>query len=734
MKKIIAFLCALTTFATVAAGCKSNNSNDSNSGNNTSNDINAQTPVDYEDTYYRPDAGIDRSKPIGFLYQNGATPYKVVIPANATATEEYAANEFATYFRELTGVTIPVVSDASCSYSEDDCVISIGKTIYQENADLSDVDYDDLTTDGFITKSVGKGYILDSGTKDGLIYSAYNFLEIYFGLEFLTPSYTYKPEVPNEVVAYETNIIDIPAFAVRDYYSYTAFYEQGGTTAYYGAKMRNNTSTYKQVEEMDQAYYFTYYCSYNGDANWYPQRMGHTNTHLLAADAYVNYINPTPVYKTNKNGASANWELGYFNEHNDWYAWSPDFRNNSLGYSQEELCYSNGLTWDGEYDEEAEDSLVDKMIEICQIMILDERNSEATKLMLGHGDYEAKCLCEKCLHFYDEFGGYSGATCVWINVISEKILEWMEMEGIDREITFVIFGYNKSIDPPVVLNSDGTYTPYHEKAKLNENCAVQIAWFGCNTHTLFDEDCAINSQKYTYMKGWKAITSTFEIWDYDCVFTDSLWYHPGLFGMKDRYMYYVEIGADKVLTQGCPNLSFYYQHYLHQYVSLKLMWNPNRDVNALIAHFNKLYFTEKYAGYVDTYLDIFNNHLVALDEANSEGLHITWRDTDDTKKTSSYSYDLLMSLTNLLNKAIAEVEADTSLTQAERTNISDRLRSVVITPQFMMLRLGYIIDQSALKEYAKDFFDNIDRLGMMDKGMRESMEKFSAYKATFNLD
>lgn len=731
MKRIIALICGLITLGCIAlSGCTDKTSSNSNIGNDSTSQ---QTPIDYVDTYYRADAGINRAKPIGYLYQNGATPYIVVIPAEANATEQYAANEFATYFRQITGVPISVVTDENRVYNENDTVISIGKTVYQKGADLSYVDYKKLNDDGFITKSFGKVFVLDAASKDGLIYSAYNFLEIYFGLEFLSWRYTYYPDIGNEVVAYETDIVDIPAFAIRDYYSYTAFYEAGG--AYLGAKSRNNSSRYSQNDVMDGSYYFTYYCDYNGNPDWFPERMGHTNTHLLAADAYVNGINPTPTYKTNDKGASENWELGYFNEHNDWYAWSPGVRNNSLNYSQEEICYSNGLTWEGEYDETDTDSLVNKMIEICKIMILDERNADATALMLGHGDWEAKCLCDKCQHFYDDYGGgaYNTAICMWINVISEQVTAWMEEEGIDREIKFVIFAYSKSIAAPVIYNDDGTVTPISDKVLLNDNVSVQMAWRYCSYHDLWDESCDFNQEKRNQFRAWTTLASKMEIWDYDCVFYNSLWYLPNLSTMKSQYQYYTTIGVNRVLTQGVPQVGNYYQHYLHQWVSLKLMWNPNRDVNELIAQFNKMYFTEKYAKYVDMYLDIFENHFAMLDATREQGVHICTYRALDNDNPETYSYELLMSLTNLLNKAIQEAEADTSLNEEMKEKILYNLRSVIVTPQYMMLKLGYISDSNKLKAYAADFFNNLDAIDIGDRAMDEAGNGFASWKAALGL-
>ncbi len=708
-----------------------------------------EMPEDYVDPYYRADAGVNYNKSNGYLVQNGATTYQVVIPDEPTATETYAANEFSAYFKELTGVEIDVISDVGRSYNTNDAVISIGKTVYQKGADLSDVDYDNLNGDGFITKSFGKVYVLDAASKDGLIYSAYNFLEIFFGLEFISWRYTYMPEVPNEVPAYETDIIDIPAFADRDAYAHTVFYAQGG--AYLGAKLRNNSSQYAHNDVLDKNRYFTYYYGEDGVNDSFGMRMGHTNTYYLAVDAYRNGYNPTPLYKLGDNGtddsrggASKNWPLGYYNyddetngSRNDWYAWSPGVRNNADGYSQEELCYSNGLTMDGEYDENAEDSLVDKFIEICKTMILDPRNCDATALMLGHGDYEAKCQCEKCQHITNTYGNgvYNTTIICFANVISEKIAEWMEEEGIDREVNFVIFAYSKSIEAPVIYNDDGTITPYSDKVVCNDNVAIQMAWRYCSYHTLWDEECEWNGEKRDQFNAWTQLASKVEIWDYyGCVFYNSLWYNPGIGAIKDQYQYYTTIGVNRVLTQGCPNMEDYYQYVLTQYVALKLMWNSNRDVNQLIKDFNRMYFTEKYAHYVDTYLDIFENHIAMLDATMEGGVHFCTYQALDNENQDVFTKEILQQLIDLLNEAIAEAEEDTTLSVEQKEQILFNLRSVIITPQYMMLQFNYIVDRAELTALATDFFYNIEACGLINKTMAEGTgPTFQDYKESFGL-
>lgn len=44
------------------------------------------------------------------------------------------------------------------------------------------------------------------------------------------------------------------------------------------------------------------------------------------------------------------------------------------------------------------------------------------------------------------------------------------------------------------------------------------------------------------------------------------------------------------MTQGAPREYKYYQAHLENYIVSKLLWNPDRDVNALVEEFNAYYF------------------------------------------------------------------------------------------------------------------------------------------------
>ena len=149
----------------------------------------------------------------GYFVKDGESEYKIVIPAEANGSEEYAASEIRQYIMMSTGFTLPVVSDEGLTYDENDKVISVGKTVYQKNADLK-VDYEKLKTGGYFIKNFGDVYVIDSGSREGVLYGAYEFLNAFFGVEFLTHDDSYIPTT-KDVKSFKIDYVTIPTFPIK---------------------------------------------------------------------------------------------------------------------------------------------------------------------------------------------------------------------------------------------------------------------------------------------------------------------------------------------------------------------------------------------------------------------------------------------------------------------------------------------------------------------------------------
>lgn len=726
MKNFKKRVCLLLSVVFLTAGaCKKSDTSTPEDPNDPSlpvSPVNPSNPADpgkNDGENRKYDDGINEGKDFlgeenGYFVKGGKSEYAIVIPENATGSEKNSAEEIQRYVRVVTGATLSLTVDTGKTYNSADKVISVGKTVYCKQSSVSqNVDYETLKTGGYYVKNDGKVYLLDSAVNEGVVYAGYEFLSTFFGVEFLTADYTYTPKY-EDVKAYKIDYTTIPAFALRDYYAYSVWFQGEG----FGAKLRMNSPSYKSTDAVSGKNDYDYYGYYydKEDLSKFPQREGHTIQYLLMADAYANGYIPNYNYTTTDYGASKWFPLGYFGQKPDWYAYDSTYeRSNSRGYSQEEVCYTNGLDDNGDWIEQSPDvsleemSLVTKMIEICVKMVTEEVSESAKYLMLGQADY-GHCKCVRCKAAEAKFGGFGGLNSVWTNAVVKETKKRLASIGCTRKVKFVKFAYQKSIDAPVTKNAQGEIVPVSDKVILDDDIIVKMAYRNCVYHSLWDETCEENEIKRNDFRGWEKCAKTFEIWDYSCVFPKYLYYLPNLGAVRDNYLYYSERNVEHVLTQGCPGEYNFYEANLHQWVCCELLWDPTQNVNSLIHRFNTLYFGEKYAGYIDLYRDIYENYFAIRDIEDVGGYHASTDYSLDETNPSSYSYAVLNKAANVVQEAIDKVNDDSDLTNVEKENLVKRLRSVKVTPQFMMLDLGYITDDQIKLDVAKDFFESIDLL------------------------
>ncbi|MGN1052976.1 MAG: hypothetical protein ACI4SH_06255, partial [Candidatus Scatosoma sp.] len=106
------------------------------------------------------------------------------------------------------------------------------------------------------------------------------------------------------------------------------------------------------------------------------------------------------------------------------------------------------------------------------------------------------------------------------------------------------------------------------------------------------------------------------------------------------------------------------------------------------------------------------NHAAILDceRKDSGGYHATTANDRSMKSADNYSREMLEAAIGAIDKAIALANADTALPDEEKETLILRLRSVKVTPQYMLLRLGYVINENELKLIAADFFESVEKL------------------------
>lgn len=116
------------------------------------------------------------------LVKAGASSYTIVVPETSSAGETMAQNDLRTYFREATGVDLPIVTDKEVTWSEGAEYLSVGNTALLEDAGVT-VDRDKIGVNGYRVETKGRSVFMAGGKEYGTLYAVYEFLRGTFHFE-----------------------------------------------------------------------------------------------------------------------------------------------------------------------------------------------------------------------------------------------------------------------------------------------------------------------------------------------------------------------------------------------------------------------------------------------------------------------------------------------------------------------------------------------------------------------
>lgn len=145
------------------------------------------------------------------LIENSASAYRIVRGAEATASEQYAAQTLQRYLEQISGVHLPVVTDAETPVETE---IIVGKTNREGTA--YSIDRGRLGDDGLSVRLVGEKLVIAGGEKRGTLYGVYAFLEEVLGCRWYTGDLWVIPERAKVEVPAALAFEQIPVFEYRE--------------------------------------------------------------------------------------------------------------------------------------------------------------------------------------------------------------------------------------------------------------------------------------------------------------------------------------------------------------------------------------------------------------------------------------------------------------------------------------------------------------------------------------
>jgi len=169
----------------------------------------------------------------------GQSKHRIVISAEATPSERYAAEELQNYLQRIGGVKLPIVTDSEASGSH--------QILLGDNASLRKLDagivLSKLGTDGFVLRTGPDRLIIAGGKPRGTLNGVYALLEERLGVRWFTSEVEIAPKLES-IKLPDLNETRIPALQYRE-----VFWTEMMRDADFAARHRLNGQHHKLAEK-----------------------------------------------------------------------------------------------------------------------------------------------------------------------------------------------------------------------------------------------------------------------------------------------------------------------------------------------------------------------------------------------------------------------------------------------------------------------------------------------------
>lgn len=630
LKKLLS--CILATLTVFSAASCTNGSNSTGSSGG-------------EDTPPIEDTSID-------LVKDGKSDYKILIPAVATDTENYASSELIAFFKQATGISLPVVTDAN-GVDKNGKYLSIGDTALFEESGMQ-VSLEELGNDGFKIQTYGNSVIMNGADEGGKIYSVYDFMEEQIGFEVYAADEIYVDSFTDRKLK-DFNIKEVPAFAGRDVHD--VVYANNATFA-----------TRKRLRGV-----ITSFSTAQGNGSIWSRTLWCHSTHIL--------LRPSKHLDT----------------HRDWYS-----------TNGKDICYGTGI------DDSANGALMRQtMLESLKYYI--EIAPKAKYFMIGLEDDSGSCSCGKCMTANKKYSGdsnkMSGTMVVFVNMMARMVKEWLLEAHPERanQVIIGMFAYQDSLHPPVEKNpSTGEYT-YHPDVVPDDNVMIRFAPISAvYSKPLTDE--VVNRDTAEVMKGWRALGANMSIWSYSCPFGAYLYPAYNWHNMQDNYRIFLEYGVTDILDQGPRDSTVLPFQAMRDYVQAELMWDVEQDINVLIDKFIDNYYKQA-APYIKEYFNLINANYALMEKTQGYNWYAGPWESRDNALVEFYPKAYLNRCLEILDAAKKEVEKIED-GQLKRT-LMTRLEKEELSPRYIVIEhYKEYYDNATLRNLFTDFQEDANRLGL----------------------
>jgi hypothetical protein len=251
----------------------------------------------------------------------------------------------------------------------------------------------------------------------------------------------------------------------------------------------------------------------------------------------------------------------YFAEHPDWFSEI----NGKRKYEHAQLCLTN---------EAMRQELVKNLKQQLR------NNPAATIASVSQNDWYGNCECAACKAIEQEEGSPAGLVLRFVNAVAQDI----EKEFPNVALSTLAYQYTRK--PPKIT-------------RPRPNVIVQLCSIECSfCKPLADER---NKAFRDDIIGWSQISKRLYIWDYTTNFRHYFLPHPNLRVLGPNVKFFADHNVTGIFEQGAYTTNAADMAELRAWVLAKLLWDPNRDGEALANEFIDGYYGPA-APHIEAYL------------------------------------------------------------------------------------------------------------------------------------
>ncbi len=559
---------------------------------------------------------------------NSESKYKIYVESSNRAVAEFVQSQI----DYITGVSLEIVTTKPNQISNYCYAIVIG---YKDFFEAAGHTYPtDLGRAGYVIKSNGRAVFICANSVDGHRMGAIALLSELVGYDMLSEDCVVYSKDGSKVSG-ELNI-EVRPFDYRQQQTYMTESEV------YGMGMQSHTDL------------------------WIPSSEGwdmHNTLHYL----------PTETYRS---------------AHSSWYY---DYKD-SDGTTRTQICPTAGGS-SAEFDAMTT-AIANAMMERINAFPTIENISFSIMDTADNDD----CTCSRC-KLYDTLYGEGGFAAAWIdlmNAVNAKIrpqlaegrvlnIAFLAYRGTEKAPASIDSNGNVTLVKRYQINDDGTYSQTDEYLKCDEGVTVWLA----PINGLYAENFnhSGNATTLATIKKWCAISDSVFVWLYGTNFKYYMYPYNTWQASAENYKILYDLGVKGVWSQSNETEATAFSD-LKSYIDSKFMVNVNADYNQVLNDYFASYFGPANAKMREMFNYIVDRcNAIEANNGVGQGIYDELEYEKGWLVKTKYSYwteDELNSLVTMCNEAKALVNADTSLTEEQKTAIINRITKESLFPRYVL--------------------------------------------------